>query len=299
MRAARASIPGNPLLRPSIRKEVAAQLKTAPEYKFPTNTLKNPMTEYVDLKENTLCGNQGGHKRAKRLGRGRGSGKGKSCGHGMKGQGHRRNKMYWGFEGGQTPLKKRLPKWGRTKLNRRQLDYVNIAKIIYFLRRNWLSCSPDKYITIKDMNDAGLIKGSKWGVKLLCQGVDRLKSLPHPLFIEVTDTSKNAVEKIKAHGGNVRIRYMTRLKLREHMQPEKFMFPLRDPLPPQSLVLKLEKYRDYGCEVVYNMPEWVKEELGTGREYFQSTPRVPLKELVEATKVRVKKALSRQYKFDL
>lgn len=291
--------PTRPPVAKNINKQVAAQIKSPLNYRFPTNNLYNPMTEYVDVKENTLCNNQGAHKRKKRLGRGRGSGKGKSCGHGQKGQGHRRNKMFWGFEGGQTPLKKRLPKLGMSKKNQRRLDYVNIEKILYFMQRNWLSCSPDKYITIKDLKDSGLLRRVKWGVKLLSRGAHRLQQLKKPLFIEVTDCSKQVVEIIKANGGNVRIIYLTKLKLKEHLQPGRYLFPLAEPLPPQWKVLQLEKYRDYGAEVVYNMPRWVKEELEKGGEHFHPTKKQPLRELVEATKVRVKKSLSRQYKFDL
>lgn len=286
-------------LRPNVSKVVASKIYNPLDYKYPANNLINPMTEYIDLKENTVCGNYGSRMKRKRLGRGRGSGYGKSCGHGQKGQGHRRNFKKWGFEGGQTPLHRRLPKYGRTKTNLRRLEYVNIQKLIYFIKRKWLTCSADKYITIKDIVDSGLLCRVKWGVKLLSRGAEELEELKMPIFIEVTDCSKRAAEVIKKNGGSVRIKYLTKLKLKEHLHPEKFERPLADPLPPQKKVLQIEKYRDYGCEIEYKMPNWVKEELEKGREFFKDKPKVSFEEVVKATKVRVKKQLARHYKFEV
>lgn len=299
VRLARFSTGQSPRLRPNVSKVIASRITTPLDYKFPTNTLINPMTEYVELKQNTVCGNAGSRSKKKRLGRGRGSGHGKSCGHGQKGQGHRRNFKYWGFEGGQTPLHRRLPKFGRTKQNRRRLDYVNIEKLVYFMKRKWLSSTPEKYITIKDMVDTGLLRRAKWGVKLLSKGADRLQDIKTPIFIEVTDCSKTAADIIRSNGGQVRIKYFTKLKLREHLRPEQFPLPLADPLPPQKKVLQIEKYRDYGCEVQYNVPRWAKEELEKGREYFQPRQETSFAEVVNATRMRVRKILPRQYKFDL
>ena len=289
----------NQIKRVSVSKHVNSQLYTPSNYIYPTNTLKNSMTEYVDLKENTLCGNIGERTKPKRLGRGRSSGLGKSSGHGNKGQGHRRNKKKYGFEGGQTPLSRRLPKYGRTKTNLKRLDYVNINRLVYFIQRKWLSCTPGKYITIKEMYDSGLVTKVRWGVKLLSKGGQALSKLKTPLFIEVTDVSKGAFDLIKAGGGMVRIKYMTRLKIREHLYPERFDLPLAEPLPPQKQIKKLENYRDFGCEVDYNMPIWVQEEFEKGRKYFEKKETRSFEELVNDTKARVKKTLPKQYKFEI
>lgn len=287
----------NPNLKPSLGKIAEASIFKPNTYIFQTNTLKNKMSEYIDLKENTLCGNEGSKKKKKRLGRGRSSGCGKSSGHGNKGQGHRRNKKKWGFEGGQTPLSRRLPKFGVPKQNLKKLDYLNIQRILYFLRRDWISSSPEKYITIKDLVDSGLISNARWGVKLLSRGGSILLKSKIPIFIEVTDVSKQAFDLIKASGGNVRIRYFTRLKLKEHLKPELFDLPLAEPLPPQSKIIKLEKYREMGCDVEYNIPNWVKDEMEKGRQFSESREKRSFTELVDQTKVRVKKTLPRQYNF--
>jgi large subunit ribosomal protein L15 len=266
-------------------------------YKFPFNNLNNPLDKYIDLKENTLCDNQGARKKRKRLGRGRASHHGKTSGHGHLGQGQRRNKKKWGFEGGQTPIMRRLPKLGRTKGNKKRLDYINFHRLVYCLERKWLTCSPDKYITIKDLVDSGTVTKVKHGVKLLSKGYQTLARLPYPIFIEVNHVSKPAVEAIVRNGGKVRIRYMTQLKLKEHVHPEYFRLPLAEPLPPKDAVVKLEEYRDLGCEVIYRIPKWVADEMATGAEYFKPKEKASLKELVESRRLRVKPVLPKQYNF--
>ena len=266
-------------------------------YKFPFNNLRNPLDTYIDLKENTLCYNQGARKKAKRLGRGRASHHGKTSGHGHLGQGQRRNKKGWGFEGGQTPIMRRLPKLGRVKGNRKRLDYINFNRLVYFLQRKWLTCSPEKYITIKDLIDSGALSQAKFGVKLLSKGFHSLNRLPFPLFIEVNHVSKPALDAIVQRGGKVRIKYMTKLKLREHIYPQHFRLPLAEPLPPKDEVVKLEQYREWGCEVTYRMPKWVANEMEAGSEYFKPKEKASLKDLVESKRQRVKPVLPKQYNF--
>lgn len=266
-------------------------------YKYPFNNLRNPLDSYIDLKENTLCDNQGARKQTKRLGRGRASHHGKTSGHGHLGQGQRRNKKKWGFEGGQTPIMRRLPKLGRSKVDQKKLDYINIDRLVYCLERKWLTCSPEKYITIKDLVDSGAVTQAKYGVKLLSKGFKALNRVPFPIFIEVNHVSKPALEAIEKKGGKVRIRYMTQLKLKEHIYPHFFRLPMAEPLPPKDVVVKLEQYREWGCEVVYRMPKWVADEMATGSEYFEPKKKASLQELVESTRQRVKPVLPKQYNF--
>ena len=80
------------------------------------------------------------------------------------------------FEGGQTPISRRLPKFGMHKQNRRLLNYCNITKIIYYMRRDWLQCSPDKYITIRDLVKVGAIKQPRFGVIILGKGLNALEN---------------------------------------------------------------------------------------------------------------------------
>jgi large subunit ribosomal protein L15 len=266
-------------------------------YKFEFNTLKNPLDQYVNLKENVLCDNKGSRKQGKRLGRGRASHHGKTSGHGHLGQGQRLTKKKWGFEGGQTPIMRRLPKFGRSKLNQKRLDYININRLVYFLERQWLTSSADNFITIKSLVDSGAVSKVKHGLKLLSKGVGALKRLPYPIFIEVNYISKPAFEAIKNAGGMVRIRYMTKLKLKEHIYPNYFRISLDEPLPAKDAIVKMEDYRNWGCEVAYRIPKWVKEDMENGGEYFKPKEKASLKELVESTKKRVKPILPRQYNF--
>lgn len=88
------------------------------EYKFITNTLKNVPQEYVDIRANTLCDNMKAKQSKIRVGRGYASGKGKTSGKGHKGQGQRGTKQHGRYEGGQTPLYRRIPKFGGLKQNK-------------------------------------------------------------------------------------------------------------------------------------------------------------------------------------
>ncbi|KJV55275.1 ribosomal protein L15 [Orientia chuto str. Dubai] len=87
------------------------------------------------MKLNTLYNLERAKKHSKRLGRGIGSGKGKTCGRGVKGQ-KSRAKVAKGFEGGQTPLIKRLPKRGFKSINKDKYSIINITKILCLIKAN-------------------------------------------------------------------------------------------------------------------------------------------------------------------
>ena len=268
-------------------------------YKFEFNTLKNEMDEYIPLKENTICDNKGARQKRKRVGRGPGSGYGKTAGKGHKGQGQRGTKKKVGFEGGQTPLHRRLPKLKRRK-NYNIFNFLTIDRILYCIRRDWLVPQEGEFITIKNLVDKGVTKRMRFGLKILEDGAEKLKDLKIPLFLEVNSISEEAFNAIKESGGDVKIKYRTPLKLREHLEPEKFDLPLNEPLPPKREVYKLEKFREMGCQVEYRKPDWVNEELKKAENLFTNLgKKVSYQEIVEKTRLKKKPVLAKQYKFSI
>jgi len=128
-------------------------------------------------------------KNAKRVGRGPGSGYGKTSGRGMKGQksgsGFSRKR---GFEGGQMPLNRRLPKRGFTNIFRTEYSPVNLARLE--------NIAGDE-ITPKDMVEAGIIKKKDERIKILGQGdISQAKKIHAHKF------SRSAQEKIESAGGS-------------------------------------------------------------------------------------------------
>lgn len=135
----------------------------------------------------------GARKRGRRVGRGRGSGLGKTSGRGQKGQGARTGgtKEPW-FEGGQTPLVRRVPKRGFNNPFKRVYDIVNVDDLARF--------DAGTEVTPELLREHGLIKGSARPVKVLGDG-----SLPHALNVKAHAFSKSAVAKIEAAGGQVEV----------------------------------------------------------------------------------------------
>ena len=133
----------------------------------------------------------------KRVGRGRGSGLGKTCGSGGKGQTARTggSKVMPGFEGGQTPLYRRMPIHGFNNFTRKSYRALSLEKLVYYIEKGDLSNN----IKISDLISIGLIKKYEM-VKLL--GNDTLKSA---INIEVNGASKSAIEAIKKANGDVKI----------------------------------------------------------------------------------------------
>lgn len=134
----------------------------------------------------------GSRKRPKRVGRGEGSGLGKTAGRGNKGQGARSGGLKGpGFEGGQMPLQRRIPKRGFTNIFRTQYTVVNL--------RDLASFEANSVVDVHALKVAGLIK-KEGPVKVLGQG-----ELKHPLTLKVTAVSRSAREKIEAAGGRVEL----------------------------------------------------------------------------------------------
>ena len=132
-------------------------------------------------------------KRKKRVGRGRGSGMGKTSGRGGKGATARSgNETQILFEGGQTPLFRRLPKRGFNNPFKKNYAIINIKDIVQF--------DKGATVTVEKLKEAGVIKKVLDGVKVLGDG-----EIKNPLTVVAHKFSKVAVEKIKAAGGEVKV----------------------------------------------------------------------------------------------
>jgi large subunit ribosomal protein L15 len=207
------------------------------------------------LKANTLSDNAGARRKAKRVGRGQGSGKGKTSGRGTKGDNAREGGgVPPRFEGGQTPLTIRLPKWG---MNRRAfkepLDPLNFNRLYYYIEKNRID--PSKVITIRDIFEAGVFSRIKHGVKLLAGGLDKID---RPLHFEVTDASQSAIDAVKSKGGSVTLIYKTDVQLKYHIKPYKFDFPINETAtPPPNKAIHLKGKENKGAIVKFNRPQWL------------------------------------------
>ncbi len=145
------------------------------------------------MKLNELSPPPGSQKSSKRLGRGVGSGFGKTAGRGTKGYNSRSGGgVRPGYEGGQMPIQRRLPKRGFTNIFRKKIAVVNIRDLARF--------ESGSVVDEKALAEAGLIKGQRDGVKLLGKG-----EIGYPLEIKVNLISKSAREKIEAAGGKVEV----------------------------------------------------------------------------------------------
>ncbi len=136
----------------------------------------------------------GATKRRRRVGRGPGSGQGKTCGRGQKGYKSRSgSKKRHGFEGGQMPLHRRLPKFGFTNIFRTEYLVVNLES----LEKTDLLDAGD-VVTKEMLRSKNIIRTSNRPVKLLAKG-----KLSKAVKIEVDKASRTAVEKVRAVGGEV------------------------------------------------------------------------------------------------
>ena len=136
---------------------------------------------------------KGSRKMKKRVGRGPGSGHGKTSCRGHKGQKSRSGgSIPPGFEGGQMPLQRRLPKRGFTNIFKKNYVLINIRDLKRF--------GPNSDVDIEALKTAGLVKGVRDRVKLLGDG-----EISHPVMIKVHKVSKTAREKIEAAGGKVEV----------------------------------------------------------------------------------------------
>jgi large subunit ribosomal protein L15 len=150
------------------------------------------------MRLNEIRDNEGASKNRMRVGRGIGSGKGKQAGRGGKGQTARSGVAIKGFEGGQMPLHRRLPKRGFNKPNRRELNEVNLGRIQEAVAAGKLG--EGAAVTVETLVAAGVVSKPRDGVKIL--GVGELTT---KLSFEVYGASKSALEAIERAGGSVKI----------------------------------------------------------------------------------------------
>jgi large subunit ribosomal protein L15 len=149
------------------------------------------------MKLNEIRDNPGAHYRAKRVGRGIGSGKGKTSARGGKGQTARRGVALNGFEGGQTPLHRRLPKRGfSNKIFRKEFKVINLGRLQAALDDGKLK--PDGTLDGAALVSSGLLRRLGDGVRLLAKG-----ELRAAITIEVAGASKAAIAAVEKAGGRV------------------------------------------------------------------------------------------------
>jgi len=135
----------------------------------------------------------GSHRDRKRIGRGHGSGTGKTSGKGHKGQKARSGgSIKAGFEGGQMPLQRRLPKRGFTPVSRKEYALVNLRDLELF--------EAGSVVDIEALGKAGLVGQLKDGIKILGDG-----DLSKALTVKAHKFSQSAQEKIVAAGGTVEV----------------------------------------------------------------------------------------------
>jgi large subunit ribosomal protein L15 len=145
------------------------------------------------MKLNELSPAKGSRKAPKRLGRGVASGTGKTAGRGTKGYNSRSGGgTRPGYEGGQMPLHRRLPKRGFTNIFKKNIAVINIRDLAKF--------DKDSVVDTDALVEAGLVKGKRDGVKILGQG-----EIKYSLDVRVNQISKSAREKIEAAGGKVEV----------------------------------------------------------------------------------------------
>jgi len=150
------------------------------------------------MKLNELSDLVGAKKNRKRVGRGIGSGTGKTSGRGVKGQKSRSGVAIKGFEGGQMPLHRRLPKRGFNNLFSKKYNVFNLDRIQYFIDNGKVDAK--QIINIDTLLEAKLIKSERDGLKILGRG-----KLTSKVELEVSGASKKAVELVEKAGGKVTV----------------------------------------------------------------------------------------------
>jgi large subunit ribosomal protein L15 len=149
------------------------------------------------MKLNEIRDNPGAHYRFKRIGRGIGSGKGKTSGRGGKGQTARSGVAINGFEGGQTPLHRRLPKRGfNNKIFQKDFKVINLGRLQQALDAGKLTA--ESPVNSAALVAAGVLRRAGDGIRLLAKG-----KLTAALTIEVAGASKAAIAAVEGAGGKV------------------------------------------------------------------------------------------------
>ena len=148
------------------------------------------------MKLNELSDNPGAAKKQKRVARGPGSGKGKTAGRGIKGQKSRSGVAIGGYEGGQMPLYRRLPKRGFNKPNRLDYAVVNLGLIEKFIASGKLAAGVE--LDEDALVAAGVTGHKRDGIRILAKG-----AITSKVMLKVTGASAPAIAAIEAAGGSV------------------------------------------------------------------------------------------------
>ena len=151
------------------------------------------------MKLNEIRGNEGSNKARKRVGRGIGSGSGKTGGRGVKGQKSRSGVAINGFEGGQMPIYRRLPKRGFTNaMFTKDYNEVSVGGVQVAVEAGRLDGK--ETVTEASLVAAGVLRRARDGVRLLANGEINTK-----MTFEVAGASKAAIEKVEKAGGSVTV----------------------------------------------------------------------------------------------
>ncbi len=150
------------------------------------------------MKLNQIRDNDGARQARTRVGRGIGCTKGKTCGRGVKGQTSRTGVAIKGFEGGQMPLHRRLPKRGFTSLADRDFAEINTGRLQQAVDAGRIDAGQP--VTIQVLQAAGLIRADQVTVRLLGKG-----TLSARLSITVSGASKGAIAQVEQAGGSVTV----------------------------------------------------------------------------------------------
>jgi large subunit ribosomal protein L15 len=150
------------------------------------------------MKLSDIADNAGSRKKRMRVGRGIGSGKGKTSGRGGKGQTARSGVRIKGFEGGQMPMHRRLPKRGFNNIFRLEFAEINLDRLQDAIDAKKIDANDT--VTAESLVKAGVIRRAKAGLRLLGRGELKAK-----LAIEVYGASKSAIAAVEKAGGTVKI----------------------------------------------------------------------------------------------
>jgi len=150
------------------------------------------------MKLSEIADRPGARKTRRRVGRGIGSGKGKTAGRGVKGQKARTGVAVKGFEGGQMPLHRRLPKRGFNKPFRKEFNEINLGRLQQAIDAGKLDAKST--IDAEALVKAGVVRRAKHGVRLLGEGELKAK-----VALTVAGASKSAVAAVEKAGGSVTI----------------------------------------------------------------------------------------------
>ena len=150
----------------------------------------------MEMELNTLTDNKGSTRNRRRVGRGVGSGIGKTSGSGHKGQKARSGVAIKGFEGGQMPIHRRLPKRGFVNIFRKNYIEVNIGEIQKAIDDGKID--PSNPVDVNALRSAGLVGKPKDGIRLLGNG-----NISSKIEVHVIGASKPAISAVEKKGGSV------------------------------------------------------------------------------------------------